>query len=363
MKKKRLLSLDVFRGFTIAAMIMVNFPGSEENVFFTLQHTVWNGLSFTDLVAPFFLFIVGVSISFAYAKIVTEKLDKKNVYKKIIIRAFKIFALGMFLNLMPFFNFKEIRWTGTLHRIAIVFCVCALLFLNTNWKQQAYIAAGILVGYWIVIMAIPLPGFGEVLMEPGKNIAAWFDSLYLPGRFWKGTWDPEGILSTFPSFATCIIGILSGKILQTDLPENIKVNYLMSLGVISAAVGYLMGLSFPVNENLWTSSFVLVTAGFAAMVLGVLYFRMDILKYTKGSLPAIIFGTNAITAYVIGEMLSLIFYGLKPGEHMLNKLAVNAMVSISITPNLASLLYALFFVCINFIPVYILYKKKIFITI
>ena len=363
MQNKRLISLDVFRGFTVAAMIMVNFPGDGDNFFFILKHTVWNGLSFTDLMAPFFLFIVGVSISFAFAKIVAEKLDKKGTCKKIVIRSLKIFAVGMFLNVMPSFNLHEIRWTGTLHRIAIVFMVCSFIFLNTNWKQQALIAASILIGYWIVILAIPTPGFGKVMMEPGKNIAAWVDSLYMPGKLWQGIWDPEGILSTFPSIATCITGMLAGKLLHSDFPQNVKINYLMSFGVVVAVLGFFAGLGFPVNENLWTSSFVLITSGFAALVLGVLYFRLDILNKTKGSFPGVVFGTNPITAYVLGDILSLLFYGVKFGSHLLNEHVVNALVSISIAPKLASLMYAIFFVSMVFIPVYILYKKKIFIKI
>ena len=363
MQNKRLISLDAFRGFTVAAMIMVNFPGDGDHVFFTLQHTIWNGLSFTDLVAPFFLFIVGVSISFSFAKIVIEQLDKKSAYKKIVIRSLKIFAVGMFLNMMPFFNINEIRWTGTLHRIAIVFLACSFIFLNTNWKQQAFIAASILIGYWIVILAIPTPGLGKVVMEPGKNIAAWVDSLYMPGKLWQGTWDPEGILSTFPSIATGITGMLAGKLLQARLPENIKINYLMSFGVVVAMLGYFVGLAFPVNENLWTSSFVLITSGFAAIVLSVLYFRLDILNKTKGSFPGVVFGTNAITAYVLGDILSLLFYGVKFGSHSLNEHVVNVFISISTAPKLASLMYALFFVSIVFTPIYILYKKKIFIKI
>ncbi|MEJ7586695.1 MAG: heparan-alpha-glucosaminide N-acetyltransferase domain-containing protein [Ferruginibacter sp.] len=363
MQNKRLKSLDAFRGFTVAAMIMVNFPGDGGNVFFTLKHTVWNGLSFTDLVAPFFLFIVGVSTSFAFAKTVREKLDKKAAYKKIIIRSLKIYALGMFLNMMPFFNLHEIRWTGTLHRIAIVFMVCSFIYLNTNWKQQAFILISILIGYWIVILGIPTPGLGKVVMEPGKNLAAWVDSIYMPGKLWQGTWDPEGILSTFPSIATCITGMLAGKLLQTSLPENVKINYLVSFGVVLAVLGYFVGLAFPVNENLWTSSFVLITSGFSALALGVLYFRLDILEKVKGSLVGVVFGANAITAYALGDILSLFFYSIKFGNHSLNEHVVNTLTSILIAPKLASLIYALFFVSVVFIPVYILYKKKIFIKI
>ncbi len=362
MEKQRLISLDAFRGYTIAAMLLLNFPGSEEHIFFQLRHTVWNGLSFTDLIAPFFLFIVGVSISFSYAKVKPED-DKKEVYKKIVIRSLKIFAVGMFLNLMPFFDFSEVRWTGTLHRIAIVFLASSILFLNTSWKQQVWTVVGILILYWIVMMTIPTPGIGTIILEPGKNIAAWIDSQYLPGKMWQGTWDPEGILSTFPSIATCITGMLAGTLLRTSLSDSMKISYLMSLGLVTAVIGFFVGLSFPVNENLWTSSFVLVTAGFAALLLGAMYFRIDILKNTWGSSPGVIFGSNAIAIYVLADVLALLFYQLKIGGQTLNEHVVNELIEMSIAPELAGMFYSLCFVCINFVPAYILYKKKIFIKL
>ncbi len=360
---KRLISLDALRGFTVAAMLMVNFPGSEEHVFFTLRHTKWNGLSFTDLVAPIFLFVVGASIALAYDKHLHDRSPRGPLYQKIVIRSIKIFAVGMFLNLMPDFDFSQIRWTGTLHRIAFVFLGCAILFLNTNWRQQAWIGATILVGYWLALTLIPTPGVGKVMLEPGVNIVAWVDTQFLPGKMWQGTWDPESILSTFPSIASGITGMLAGRLLLSRFGPNEKVNYLMTAGVFSAAAGYFWGLGFPVNENLWTSSFVLVTSGFACLLLGALYFMVDILGKTKGTKFGIVFGANAIAAYVMGDILALLFYRAKLGGASLNEQAVNGLIHAGIAPNLASLLYALFFVGINFIPVYVLYRKKIFIKL
>ncbi len=357
----RLVSLDALRGFTVAAMLMVNFPGSGEHVFFTLRHTVWNGLSFTDLVAPIFLYVIGVSIVLAYSK--KTNGDKKELYKKIVIRSLKIYAVGMFLNLMPDFNFAEARWTGTLHRIAFVFLGCAMLFLTTNWRQQAWVAVSILVGYWLALTLIPTPGIGKVMLEPGVNIVAWFDSKFLPGKMWQGTWDPESILSTLPSIASGITGMLAGRLLIADINPNLRVNYLMTAGVISSVLGYFWGLGFPVNENLWTSSFVLVTSGFASLLLGVLYFAVDILGKTKGTQIGIIFGANAISVYVLGDILALFFYGTSLGGKTPNEHAVDALVGIGMSPNLASWLYAMFFVAVNFVPAYWLYRKKIFIKL
>ncbi|MBS1609094.1 MAG: DUF1624 domain-containing protein [Bacteroidetes bacterium] len=359
----RLISLDALRGFTIAAMIMVNFPGSEEFVYFTLRHTKWNGLSFTDNIAPVFLFVIGVSIVLAYSrKKITE--PKGPLYKKIIFRSLKIFAVGMFLNLMPDFDFANVRWTGTLHRIAIVFLICALVYLHTNWKQQAWITAILLVGYSLMLTCIPTPGVGKVMLEPGVNIVAWVDTQWLPGKMWQGTWDPESILTNITSVATGLTGMLAGNLMLSGHSPERKVNYLMTAGMFSAIAGYFWGLGIlHVNENLWTSPFVLVTSGFAALLFGALYFLVDILGYTKWTKPGIIFGSNAITAYVLADVFALLFYRAKFGGLPLNELVVRKLISIGLQPELASLLYALSFVCINFIPAYILYRKKIFIKL
>lgn len=363
LQSNRLISLDALRGFTIAAMIMVNFPGNEQYVYFTLRHSKWNGLSFTDTIAPVFLFVIGVSIVYAYTRRLQLGTPKGSLYKKIIFRSFKIFAVGMFLNLMPDFDFGNVRWTGTLHRIAIVFMFCAILFLNTTWKQQAWIAAVLLVAYWMVLTLIPTPGVGKVMLEPGVNIVAWVDSKYLPGKMWQGTWDPESILSTVTAIVSGITGMLAGRLMISRLTPGEKVNYLMTAGLISAITGYFWGLVFPVNENLWTSSFVLVTSGLAALLLGALYFIVDILGYKKGMQPGVIFGANAITVYVLADVLALFFYRAEFGGLPLNELLVNELVQSGMQPELASWLYALFFVAVNFIPAYILFRKKIFIKL
>ncbi|GAB2769150.1 lpg1661 family Dot/Icm T4SS effector [Rhabdobacter roseus] len=360
---ERLFSLDLLRGFTMAAMIVVNFPGSDAHVYHPLSHSRWNGLSFTDLIAPFFLFIVGVSIALAYTKRLGTGTPKSGLYGKIVVRALKIFAIGMFLNLLPDFDFTDLRWTGTLHRIAIVFLVCALLFLHTSWKAQAWIGGLTLVLYWLAMTQIPTPGLGRVALEPGQNLAAWVDSKYLPGKMWQGTWDPEGILSTFPSIVTGITGMLAGRLMLTGFTRNEKTNYLMTAGLLSAVAGYFWGLHFPVNENLWTSSFVLVTSGLAALLLGAVYFLVDIQGRTKGTSVGLIFGANAITVYVLADVLALIFYGWRVQGSSLNEHFVSTFTQAGLAPELAGLLYSLLFVGVNFIPAWWLYRNKIFIKL
>ncbi len=359
----RLVSLDALRGLTIAAMITVNFPGLHEQVYAPLQHTRWNGVTFTDLIAPIFLFVIGVSIALAYSRRLAEKAPKAEMHKKIIIRAVKIFAVGMLLNLLPDFDIMDTRWTGTLHRIAFVFLFCGLLFLHTPWWQQAWIAVIILVGYWLAMTLIPTPGVGQVMLEPGVNLAAWVDQQWLPGKMWQGAWDPEGILSTLPATATGITGMLAGRLLLSKVPPHEKVNFLMVAGLASAVLGYLWSLTFPLNEGLWTSSFVLLTSGFAALLLGTLYFVVDILGRQWGTGVGVMFGANAITVYVLADIFALFFYGTIFGKAPLNEQVVQGMTGWGLAPKFASMLYALFFTAVNFIPAYILYRKKIFIKL
>jgi predicted acyltransferase len=362
----RLISLDAFRGITIAAMLLVNFPGSEEYVYAPLRHSAWNGISPTDLIAPFFLFIVGVAIAFAYTKRLDAGMSPGKMYPKLIIRALKIFAVGMFLNilgLIPEFNFAEIRYTGTLHRIAIVFLVCGLIFLNTKWKTQAIIGAAILVLYWLAMNYIPTPGQGKVMLEPGINLAAWIDQKFLPGKMWQGNWDPEGILSTFPSIVSGITGMLTGTLLLKVKSREYKVIHLFTIGFIGTIAGVVWNWIFPLNENLWTSSFVLFTSGLACMTLATSIFLVDILQYRKSAQFGVIYGSNAISIYVLADIFALLFYVVKIGGGTLNEHFCNYFTALTGAPKFVSMVYALLYVGVLFIPAYILHKKKIFIKL
>lgn len=366
MDEKRLLSLDAFRGFTIAAMILVNFPGNNAHVFKPLSHTNWWGISFTDLIAPFFLFIVGVSISFAYSRRLEAGAKPSSMYSKIFIRAGKIFALGMFLNtigLIENFSWEEVRWTGTLHRIAIVFLLCSVLFLHTNWKQQGIIGTIILIAYGVAMTIIATPGYGKVMLEPGINLAAWVDQQFLPGKMWQGNWDPEGILSTFPSLVTTITGMLVGTCLLSKRTQEQKIIMLYSGGFVSFIMGIIWNWQFGLNENLWSSSFVMFTSGLAAMTLASAIYCIDVLGYQKWANFGIIYGMNAIIVYTLGDLLAPFFYGIPWGELPLNQLFFQGATQIGFAPNVASMTFSLIYVGVNFIPAYILYKKNMFIKI
>ncbi|GAB3647185.1 lpg1661 family Dot/Icm T4SS effector [Echinicola sediminis] len=360
---KRLLSLDAIRGATIAAMILVNFPGSWNHVFSPLLHAEWNGITVTDFIFPFFLFIVGVSIVLAYSKRLQDGRKDKSLYQKLLFRGIKIFALGVLLGLIPAFEFSEVRIAGVLQRIAIVFVVCTLIFLHMDWKKQVYTLLGLLVGYWLIMVLVPYPGSGEVLLEPGRNVAAWIDQLLLPGKMWNGSWDPEGIFSTLPAIGTGILGMLAGQLLLSSLSEGEKALRLMVAGMMLTLVGLFWSLFFPINKNLWTSSYVLVTGGVACGFLGTFYYWIDIKGKDKGISPWIVFGSNAIAVYVLADVLSLFFYVWPLGESSLSERFMFSAIEAGALPEMASMVFGLLFVLINFVPAYVLYQKRIFIKL
>lgn len=360
----RLISLDALRGFTIMAMIIVNDPGSWEHVYAPLLHADWNGITPTDYIFPFFLFIVGVSIALAYRKRLDQGADKGPLVRKIAIRSLKIFALGLFLWLWPDFDFGSIRWAGVLQRIALVFLPCGLLFLYTNWKQQLRIAVGILLAYWIIMAYLPVPGIGAPgLSAPEKNWAHYLDSILLPGVLWQKTWDPEGILSTFPAIATGISGMLIGQIVLEVKEEYKKLSWIFFFGFLMVILGGILNWFFPINKNIWSSSYVLNTSGWAALGLGACILVVDILGYRRWTKMGQVFGANAITAYVLAGMLTIVFYEGWFGMKGLNELFLDGLTGMGMAPKLASLLYAILYTLIIYIPIYILYKRKIFIKL
>ena len=359
----RLLSLDAFRGFTVALMILVNDPGSWQHVYAPLLHAEWNGLTPTDLVFPFFLFIVGVSIVLAYHKRLKAGTPKSSLYKKIIVRSLKIFLLSIAIHVILTLDIQNIRYAGVLQRISIVFLICSFMYLHTSWKWMAKAGALILLLYWLIMMYMPLPGLGEPMLEPGKNIAAWIDSILLPGRMYRGTWDPEGIFSTFPAIVTGITGMLAGIMIISDRSVEKKIIWLFTLGFISIILGSVWNWFFPINKNIWTSSYVLYTSGAATMCLAACIFIVDVKNIRKWTRMGRVFGANAITIYVLADFLPLLTKKLQIGGYSYASIFNDGLTSLGLSPKFASLLYAISFVLICYIPAYILYKRKIFIKL
>lgn len=363
LKSKRIASVDVLRGFTIAAMILVNTPGTWSHVYAPLLHADWHGYTPTDLVFPFFLFIVGISISFAYK----NKPNSFETYRKILIRSLKIIGLGLFLGwflpYIPFFKpFSELRIPGVLQRIGVVFFIAAVLNLNFSWKGLLAIAIVILVGYWLWMGFVPLNGELPTFDRAPNNWANYIDVKFFGNHTYKPDYDPEGLLSTLPSIVSAIIGILIGGILN-----EFKYNKLMSLtvlGVLMILLGTIWNTWFPINKALWSSSFVLVTAGWATLILGIVHYIMDEKQIKFGSIFKYV-GSNAIVIYFMSSFVSKIFGRIKVNEteSIHSWLYHTFYTSFISTDKLASMLYALTVVAFYMLLGYILYKRNIFIKV
>ncbi|MDF9800954.1 putative acyltransferase [Catalinimonas alkaloidigena] len=361
---KRLLSLDVMRGITIAGMIIVNTPGSWSHVYPPLQHAEWHGLTPTDLVFPFFLFMVGVSITLAFNKRLAKGVSKKPLATKTLKRTLIIFALAMFLALFPEFDFANLRVAGVLTRIALVYFICSLIFLQVRtWKGIAILSAVLLVAYWLMMVLIPVPGVGPANLEPGTNLAAWLDSVAMPGRLYRETWDPEGLLSTIPAVVTGLTGILAGYLIQSKNSGEHKIIWMMVVGTALCILAYFWNQVFPVNKNLWSSSYVLASSGMAALLLGCMYWLIDVQKYQRWTPFFVAFGMNAITAYVLHGVLISAFMDYDGDGKTLRAESYEALAGLGLGAELASFVWALLYLLLCFIPVWIMYKKKIIVKI
>jgi predicted acyltransferase len=358
---KRMISLDALRGFTIAGMILVNVPGSWEYIYPPLRHAAFNGLTLADLVFPFFLFIVGASIVLALGKRVEKGDSKRALLSKIVYRTLVIFVLGVLLNwLSADFTFP-LRIAGVLQRIALCYLMASLLFLYVSQWVMIVVATVILMGYWVLSMFIPLPGEGLVF-TPEMNWAAWVDGKFLPGKHYFGHWDPEGILSTFPALVNTLLGIFTMKLLQKTDPHLLKVRVLILVGSALLLAGLLLSFSFPLNKNVWSSSFVLVTSGLAALVWAVLVYGVDVKGFTTLVRPGVIFGSNAITAYVLHYLFHYPLGRIKVGGTSFHQFFMDALGSF-LSPNLTSLCWAVFYTFLCFLPVWWMYRKKVFVKI
>lgn len=358
----RIQSVDVLRGMTIVAMILVNTPGTWSHIYAPLQHAPWHGLTPTDLIFPFFLIIVGISIYFAYK----QKNKSTSTFRKITIRSVKLIGLGLFLNLfLPYAPFvvdlNTVRIPGVLQRIGIVFFFSSLLYLYCNWKILLGIAIALVLGYWLFLGFVPLPdGTLPTFDRLPNNWSNFIDLNILGEHMWKDDYDPEGLFSTLPSIATCLFGILLGKQLDSLQP----VRLLLFSAFCFLTLGYVLDIWFPINKAIWSSSFVLVTSGWAALMLSAVFFLTDVKKIYSGTIFKYV-GMNAITIYFLSSFISKSMYLIKIGEntslhsYLYNEVFVQSFFS----DKLSSLLYALVVVVFYLWLGYIMYKRRIIIKV
>jgi predicted acyltransferase len=350
---ERLLSLDVFRGLTIAGMILVNNPGSWSQVYPPLLHAEWHGWTPTDLIFPFFLFIVGVAMSLSFAR-----ADDPSI-AKILVRSAILFGLGLFMAAYPRFDLLHLRIPGVLQRIAVCYLATSLLVLHASRKTLYGVLAFILGAYFLVLG-------GDLTVE--GNLAARVDRFLLGGHLWKTTWDPEGLLSTFPAIATTLLGYLTGERLRAggDGHETATVLFAWGWGLILG--GLVWSIWLPINKNLWTSSYVLFTAGAALQLLALLYWVVDVKKWRRFTYPAVVFGRNAIAVFVLSGLLakSLILYKVATRDGStasLYQLLYERGFASWAGPLRGSLLFALAMVLWWWLAMLVLYRRGITIRV
>lgn len=436
----RLLSLDVFRGLTIAGMVLVNNPGTWSAIYPPLDHAEWHGWTPTDTIFPFFVFIVGISITLALGKRVDAGEGvNRDVYLKILTRGAAIFLLGLFMATFPFYNMVKSEWLdfsllgitssllritllylfaatlfmqmnlkifrreavigalivllltlltfyllkgampdvstvrimGVLQRIAVCYLVAALIFVKTNWKQQALIAAGLLLLYWGLMTLVSVPGCEVTSIDDRAcNLSAYFDRLILTeNHIYKAdkVFDPEGLLSTLPAIATCLAGVLCGHWLRSRRDDMEKVGGILFFAVVLTTIGWIWHAWFPINKKIWTSSYVVYMAGLALGLLGFCYWLIDVKGYKKWAKPFVIFGVNALALFVGSGVLARLM-GIKfpvgdGQETSLQPLIFNNVFLPLASPVNASLMYAITYIGFWLLLMWLLYRKEIYIKV
>lgn len=369
---RRLISLDVLRGLTVALMILVNNAGDGDVSYPQLRHSVWNGCTLTDLVFPMFLFIVGTSIVLALRGRIAAAAPRRVIVRQILKRALLILALGLLLNALPAFHLGELRYFGVLQRIALCYAAASLLYLFGGVRGALLAAVVALGAYWVLLVHVRVPGFGMPgvnlrILDPHGNLAAWLDRRLVPPAhlYHQGFYDPEGLLSTIPSLATTLLGVVAGRWLETPRTPMAKATGLLVVGIALSLTGLAWAQSFPLNKRLWTSSFVLWTGGVSLILLAVLFWAIDgPWQLRRGLLPWRIFGTNALSAYILSEVLALVLAAIPvPGTGNLQQWLYHALPGWLGAPPFVSLVYSILFVGVCFVPIAELYRRKIFLKV
>ncbi|MBZ5554719.1 MAG: DUF5009 domain-containing protein [Acidobacteriia bacterium] len=365
---QRMISLDVFRGLTIAAMILVNNPGTWKSIYGPLRHADWNGWTPTDLVFPFFLFIVGVSLTLSFARRRALGASQSDLLKQVVRRTLIIFALGLLLNGFPYYDLSRIRIPGVLQRIALCYFFAALIYLTTRIRGQILATVGLLGGYWVVMTAVPIPGTGYSALTMQSNLAAHIDNALLHGHIYRPTWDPEGLLSTLPAIASVLLGILTAHWLRVAKSPLSRTRGLLLGGAMGILIGQLMSLWFPINKNLWTSSYTVFTAGMALVLFGICYWIIDVQGYRKWAVPLEVYGTNAIAVYVLSGLAAKASVTWKVAQADGSRVLIQTFLYTKFfaplaSPINASLLWALAYVVFWLGVMWVFYWKRIFIKI
>jgi predicted acyltransferase len=398
--RERLLSLDVFRGLTVAGMLLVNDPGSWGSIYPPLEHAPWNGWTPTDLIFPFFLFIAGITTYLSLSSRRARGDDERAIRAQVIRRGALIFLFGFLVNGFPYFTWADVpgvadptllqrmgdrllhwRFLGVLQRIGIAYMVAALLTQRTTLRQQVAIIATLLLGYWVVMTVLPVPGEGTIgallLNDPRRTMAAWTDRLVLDWSRWglgnhlwvSGVrWDPEGVLTTIPAICTAMLGNLAGWWIAQRRPLTERLAGMSAVGSIGMMVGLMWHWVFPINKGLWTSSYVIFTAGTAALSLATIMWIVDFQKVRGWTKPLVIYGVNPIIAFIGSGVMARLIYSIIKVDAGGKRIPLQAWLYQTLfapwlAPENASLAFAVTFVLFWYGILYVLYRRNIILKV
>jgi predicted acyltransferase len=375
-KPQRLMSIDIFRGLAVAGMILVDNPGSDDLAYGPIKHAEWNGWTCADFIFPSFLFLVGVSMMFSYTARLRRGESRQRIFRHAIVRSLILFLIGLFVNAMPIYGLDLHTWRiyGVTQRIALCYLVAAIIVLWSNRRGQVIALFACLVGYWALLRFLPVPGFGVPghdipFMDPERNIAAWLDRKLLMGRLYDKVRDPEGLISTIGAIGTTLMGVLTGHWLRSDAAQRTKALRMAGIGALCLIAGLIWNSWFPINKNLWTSSFVLLTGGFALMFLALLYWMLEIENW-RGvwTMPILVFGMNAIAGFVADSLVygpgySFTVKSANGTDISWHEAAQAKLLSFGLNPANASLIYSLGAVLFCWFLLWLLWRKRIFLKV
>ncbi|MCU1283900.1 MAG: N-acetylglucosamine related transporter, NagX [Acidobacteriales bacterium] len=368
----RMVSLDVFRGMTVAAMILVNNSGGRS--YAPLEHAEWHGWTHTDLIFPFFLFIAGVSMALSFSRRVEKGDTRRALLLHTVKRGVIIFAIGLWLNLFPYFfdaaRYQNLRIPGVLQRIGFCYIFAGAAYLLLSKRARFAFIVTALLGYWAAMTLIPVPGIGAGDLSPNNNLAAYIDNaIFSAKHMWQHRpWDPEGLLSSIPAICTLLIGTFVGEWMLSLPTWQDKIKRLVAVGLAFIIVGELWSLVFPINKSLWTSSYVIFTAGYAMLLLAACYWLIDIRGFRAWGKPFLFFGMNAILAFTLSTFVAknLLIYRVQTAKGSTSAyswIAQHWFRPYFADPRNASLAFALTYASIWMLLMWWLHEKKIFLKI
>jgi len=365
---ERVVSLDAFRGATMALMVLVNTPGDGGHVYAPLEHAAWNGWTPTDVVFPSFAWIIGVAITIVLSRRLAAGVSRAQIFTTAVRRAAILYVLGLIVYAYPNFDLSTQRALGVLQRLAICYLVATAIYLTTNLRGQVVWIVSLLTGYWLLMKLVPVPGYGAGRLDIEGNFAHYIDRIVLGSHnyLYTKTWDPEGVISTLPAIATTLFGVMAGHVLRMQRTLSQRAARLFVIGVLLLAAGQICNIWLPINKKLWTSSFSLFMAGLDFVIFSGMIWLIDVRGYKRFTRPLVIMGMNAITVYMVSELLDQVFNSIRftsGGQTVNLHFWLNSLFAAFASPYNASLLFAISYVLLMYLLAYVMYRRGWFLRV